>query len=64
MVCRIKIPGDLKDKTNGETIAEIEGATVGECIERVPPLVNVLKHWSAGFQISKVRYSTIRVGYF
>ena len=33
MVCRIKIPGDLKDKTNGETIAEMEGDTVGECIE-------------------------------
>ena len=33
MVCRIKIPGDLKDKVNGETIAEIKGATVGECIE-------------------------------
>ena len=33
MVCRIKIPGDLKDKVNGETIAEIEGDTVGECIE-------------------------------
>jgi molybdopterin synthase sulfur carrier subunit len=33
MVCRIKIPGDLKDKTNGETIANMEGDTVGECIE-------------------------------
>ena len=33
MVCRIKIPGDLKNKTNGETIAKMEGDTVGECIE-------------------------------
>ena len=33
MVCRIKIPGYLKDKTNGETIAELKGETVRECIE-------------------------------
>ena len=33
MVCRIKIPGDLKDKTNGESIVALEGDTVGECIE-------------------------------
>ncbi len=35
MVCRIKIPGDLKDKTNGETIAEVKGDTVGKCIEEL-----------------------------
>jgi molybdopterin synthase sulfur carrier subunit len=33
MVCRIKIPGNLKDKTNGETIAEVKGDTVRDCIE-------------------------------
>ena len=33
MVCRIKIPGSLKDKTNGEAIAELKGETVRECIE-------------------------------
>ena len=33
MVCRIKIPSYLKDKTNGETIAELKGETVRECIE-------------------------------
>ena len=33
MVCRIKIPGYLKDKTNGETLAELKGETVRECIE-------------------------------
>ena len=33
MVCRIKIPGYLKDKTNGENIAELEGETVRDCIE-------------------------------
>ena len=32
-VCRIKIPGNLKDKTNGEAIAELKGDTVRECIE-------------------------------
>jgi molybdopterin synthase sulfur carrier subunit len=33
MACRIKIPAHLKDKTNGETIAELKGETVRECIE-------------------------------
>jgi molybdopterin synthase sulfur carrier subunit len=33
MVCRLKIPGYLKDKTNGETLAELKGETVRECIE-------------------------------
>jgi molybdopterin synthase sulfur carrier subunit len=33
MVCRIKIPGYLKDKTIGKHIAELEGETVRECIE-------------------------------
>jgi len=33
MVCRINIPSYLKDKTNGETIAELKGETVRECIE-------------------------------
>ena len=35
MVCRIKIPGYLKDKTNGETITELKGETVRECIEEL-----------------------------
>ena len=33
MVCTIKIPPHLKDKTNGETLAELKGETVRECIE-------------------------------
>ena len=33
MVCRIKIPGYLKDKANGENTAELKGETVRECIE-------------------------------
>ena len=33
MVCRLKIPGYLKDKANGETLAELKGETVRQCIE-------------------------------